>query len=309
MKKLFLVFVLFTFFGSLSYGDTGEQEEIDFLLFFPNSSNRFVNERQAMLQLDNLAKYLMTRNLLPGQINVYGYAAAAVNEIDSVDLSRDRAFYVISELQKRGISKNLFSDPVGHGSVDLWGRNTNEEDRIPNRRVRVLLDGNVLTPETLVAADPVIETPVADTAAEVINQKKAKKEAEKNSPWRYLLAAIPFLITAAIFYFTSNSRKVLAARVAEFQKAVMEAPVVAEPPVVAAAPVISYTTVNLDEEIRFRAYELYQQRNDQNGDADGDWYSAVCDISARYEALGCQVYTEDGHWWARRAVEAGMFLP
>ena len=41
-----------------------------------------------------------------------------------------------------------------------------------------------------------------------------------------------------------------------------------------------------DEEIRHYAYELYEQRNNQIGDAVGDWYKSIHDLTARYEAQG-----------------------
>jgi hypothetical protein len=58
--------------------------------------------------------------------------------------------------------------------------------------------------------------------------------------------------------------------------------------------------VNLEEEIRRRAYELYERRNGQDEDAAGDWHRAADETSDRYAAAGYLVYTEDGCWWARR---------
>lgn len=139
MKKLFLTIVFVACFGFPAFGNDGEQE-VDFLLFMPDSSNRFVNQDEEMIHLDNIARYLKSRNLRPGQIHVHGYAAAAKNDIDPVDLSLERARFVISELQRRGVPGNLFSEPTAHGDVDLWGGNLDEEDRTPNRRVRIMLD-------------------------------------------------------------------------------------------------------------------------------------------------------------------------
>ena len=44
--------------------------------------------------------------------------------------------------------------------------------------------------------------------------------------------------------------------------------------------------VNLDEEIRRRAYELYLQRNGSNGDPVGDWFVAEREVRARHAAAG-----------------------
>ena len=140
MKKLYLKMVLIVFCGLSVFAHSGELEELGFLLFAPNSSDRFMNETQARFQLDNMARYLKERDLVPGQIHIHGYAAAAKNDIEPLDLSRARALFVINELQKRGILKDFFAAPVAYGEVDLWGSNKTEEERNPNRRVIILLD-------------------------------------------------------------------------------------------------------------------------------------------------------------------------
>ena len=306
MKKRFLVAVLFVCIGFLVSGDTEEQEEIDYLLFLPNSSSLFVDEEDAKVQLDNLAKYLTDRELIPGQINVYGYAAHALNDIEPVSLSRDRALWVISELQKRGVPRNLFSDPVGHGSVDLWGSNDDEEGRSPNRRVRVVLDGTVITPQILKDAEPEIiiardETPVRQESAIIIEESKFK------FPWWILL--LPLL---ALLFLLLKKRKKADNKTPKPEKAPEQikkpapAPVPAPAPAVAKESVtpiaVSTFTVNLEEEIRFRAYELYLRRNGQSENAYDDWCRAVFEISAKYEADGYQVYRENENWWARKSV-------
>ena len=302
MKKMYLIIALLAFLGFAAFGDTDEQEEIDFLLFFPNSSDRFVNENQAMIQLDNLAKYLTGRNLASGQIYVYGYAAAALNNIEPVNLSRDRALFVINELQKRGVPKDLFSDPVGHGSVDLWGSNINEEGRSPNRRVRILLDGNLLTPQIVKAADTEIKISSNDEAARNINIP-AKPRAD--FPWKYLLLLLVLAIILAIILFASKKRKSSAGNTALEQPLISPLITAAAPPAAVPVTVVPVAAgeiiVNLEEEIRLRAYHLYEQRNGQNGNADGDWYIAVPEICAKYEADGYQTYPEAGSWWARKS--------
>jgi len=43
---------------------------------------------------------------------------------------------------------------------------------------------------------------------------------------------------------------------------------------------------NLDEEIRFRAYELYLQRNGSGGDPNSDWFVAEREVRARHATAG-----------------------
>ena len=308
MKQWCLAFVFFVFIGFLVFGETEKQEEIDFLLFLPNSSSLFVNEEQAMVQLDNLAKYLTDNELIPGQVYVYGYAAFAMNDIEPVNLSRDRAFLVINELKKRGVPHHLFSDPVGHGSVDLWGSNTDEEGRSPNRRVRVMLGDKVLTPQTLLAAEPEIEIAIIDIDEAVeapIRQESAVPESKTKFPWWILL--LPLL---CIPFFLLKNRKKADHKTPKPEKAPekIKEPTPAPVPAPAAVPanesvtpiVTSTFTVNLEEEIRFRAYELYLRRNGQSEDHYEDWCRAVFEISAKYEADGYQVYRENENWWARK---------
>ena len=297
MKKRCLVSILFVFIGFWAFGDPEEQEEIDYLLFLPDSSSLFVNEEQAMVQLDNLAKYLMGRNLIPGQIYVYGYAAFAVNDIEPVNLSRDRALLVINELQKRGVSQNMFSAPVGLGSVDLWGSNTDEEGRSPNRRVRVVLDDKVLTPETLKTAEPVIKISSIDNVEDVgapITQESTTAGSKSKFPWWFLLL-LPLL---GLIFFLLKKKKSAGGETAEPKK-------VEEPASEPVKPIVTSTfTVNLEEEIRFRAYELYLRRNGQSENVYEDWCRAVFEISAKYEADGYQVFSENENWWARKVIHS-----
>ena len=282
MKNICIIFIFFAFFGFLTFGETGEQEEIDFLLFLPNSGSQFVNEEQAMIHLDNVAKYLMGKNPGPGQILVGGYAAIAANDIDSMDLSMKRALFVINELQKRGVSEILFAEPAAFGEVDLWGNNLSENERSPNRRVRIILDGHVLTSDTMKTFDSKADASGIDKYEETVNEEKTDGYTS-GFPWILLFLLIPLI--AAILFFALKSRK---------NKPMTDN----ELPAASAAN--SYTVVNLEEEIRFRAYELYLERGGQNGDAYGDWCKAVLEICARYVAVGYEVYTEDNNWWARR---------
>jgi len=211
MKKLYLIMIFLAFFGFSAFCDSGEQEEIGFLLFSPNRSDRFANENQAKNQLDDLAKNLREKTLVPGQILVYGYSAVAANRINSADLSRDRALFVKNELQKRGVSGNLFSDPVGHGEVDTWGRNTSEAARRPNRRVRVLLD--VIVPPAPPA--PIIASPVPDKVPDkviTVNEKAAAPavlatDSSSKFPWKILFLLLGIALLAAIIFLSSKAKK------------------------------------------------------------------------------------------------------
>ena len=281
MKKISMIFLFFACI-CLTFGNTGEEEEIDFLLFLPNSGSRFANEEQAMIHLDNVAGFLMNRNLSPGQILVGGYAAVASNNIDSMDLSMERALFVINELKKRGVPEMLFAEPVAFGEVDLWGSNLDENERSPNRRVRIMLDGRVLTSDTMAAFDSKIDALDIDKYEEPAREEDKTDVLTSGFPWMPLLLLIP--IIAAILFFALKNRK-------NEPMPDNELP---------AAFVASYTVVNLEEEIRFRAYELYVERSGQNGDAYGDWCKAVFEICARYKTVGYETYTEDKNWWARK---------
>ena len=306
MKKLCLMSLFLVLIVFLVFGQAEDREEIDYLLFLPNSSNLFVNEEQAKVQLDNLAEYLKETELIPGRLWVYGYAAAAVNDIDPMDLSRARALWVVNELQKRGVPYLLFADAVGHGSVDLWGSNEDEDDRIPNRRVRVVLDGNIVTPETLKDSEPEIIIPIIDDEEPFSYEEKTEEKTEKSGsefPWLLLLLLLILALIAALICFLPKRKKSPAVKT---PKPVRVEPVKAEPvktePVKtapAASPVIiTKRTLNLNEEICLRAYELYLERGSQNGYADDDWHKAVTEVCARYESAGYRTYFEGEYWWA-----------
>jgi len=317
MKKLSLVSFFILFIILFAFSEPENQKEIDYLLFLPNSGSLFVDETQAAIQLDNLAKYLLDKDLTSGQIYVFGYTAFAANDMDSVDLSRERALFVINELQRRGVSRNLFSEPVGRGSVDLWGGNTNEEDRSPNRRVRVVLEGNIVTPEAIEVSEPEIVISSVDEKEPVRQETMTKKPGAKFPLWLFIL--LFFLTQIAVLIFVLSMRKKSwAAKPAESVKTepVKAEPVKIEPPKAepvktesvkaelvkvepAAAPVIiTKTTVKLDEEIRQRAYELYLERGSQHGNMAGDWYSALSEVCAKYKSAGYRIDFEGEHWWA-----------
>ena len=154
------IFLIIFVFGCVSaFCQSQEQEEKGFILFEPNLSNELADKNQANI-LDKLANEIKSLNLSNAQIYIKGYAAFAQNDIDPVKLSKDRAAFIINELEKRGVSRSLFSEPVGYGSIDYWGDNSTEELQKPNRRVRVLWD------------DPVKQAKIENT----IPEKKAEEK-------------------------------------------------------------------------------------------------------------------------------------
>jgi len=215
MKRPCFVFIFFIFCCISIFCDNEEHEEIDFLLFMPNSGNQFVNEEQALVQLDNLAKYLLNKKPASGQIIIYGYAAYAPNDIEPVDLSRERAVFVINELRKRGVSKDLFSDPVGHGSVYLWGDNSGEDDRKPNRRVRILMGGESPTPITPEIVNAEIEKEISENIQEEalvvaivpvapVTPVDTREKSDFKFPW-WILLVLPVLLI--LFLLLKNKSK------------------------------------------------------------------------------------------------------
>ena len=259
MKRSCLVLIFVSLAGLLAFGNAGEQEEIDFLLFLPNSGNRFVNEDRAMIQLDNVADYLLAKNVSPGQIAVHGYAAAVVNDIDSVHLSKDRALYVINELQKRGLPGKLFAEPVAGGSVDLWA--TDEGDRSLNRRGSILVDGIILNPAAVQTINAGAKTPPMGNNGKVIWDDTATEKTGFRIPWRKIfLALIGLAMLAAIIFFA-----------------------------VGAVPPGKKTYILSEEEIRCHAYDLYEHHYDQNEDAVKDWHQSVEELTANYEDQGYRV--------------------
>ncbi|MCL2294196.1 MAG: DUF2934 domain-containing protein [Spirochaetes bacterium] len=266
MKKVYAILILFICGFSFAFGNSDVQiEEVDFLLFLPNSSNEFANSEQAHMQLNRIANHLMNRNLGIGQIFIHGYAAFAINEIDPVILSKERALFVKNQLQQRGVQANLFSEPVAIGIVDTWGDNTDEESRSPNRRVRIMIDGDYLTPAMIAETD---------SMRCYFHEEPASAF---RFPWFLLL---PLLLIPFIFFLLLKNKN--------------------NKPIASIAA--SKVFVDLEEEIRFRAYELYLQRHGQNGNAEWDWYTAVCEICPRYEADGYHTSIVNGRWQAAKTL-------
>jgi hypothetical protein len=263
MKKTFLA----AFFVLSGYWVFSETEEMDYLLFLPNSSSMFVNEVQAAIQLDDTAKYLRSRNLGPGQVLVYGYTADVANGVDSVGLSRDRALFVINELQKRGISRDVFAIPIGYGQVNHWGNNSSEKDRSLNRRVRIFIDDTILTPNIMRNGESLISSPV----------QYANEEARPNIPWWMLFLAL-LAATAAVLYLAFASRESQSNDIVPHKT----------PEPIPAAEKVKIKILERDE-ISNYAYGLYQQRYCQDGSDADDWDQSIRDLTDYYEARGYQV--------------------
>jgi hypothetical protein len=300
MKKLGFLIVLFTAISFYVFGDNGEQEEIDHLLFLPNSGNQFADETRARAQLDNAARYLKSKTLTEAQIHVYGYTADVANDIDSAGLSRERALHVMSELQRRGISSNYFAAPVGHGSVNLWGSNVTEEDRSLNRRVRILFEDVIITPEVAGEAQPEIaafEPVEADAIA--VEETAAAKETGSFNWWWLLLLLLPLLI---LFWIKRKNKKTkpsaharqpdAAPKVETSSPSRPELPaspserrdlLPAELPAEGGEPKYYRLT---EEEIRNLSYKLFEERNHQHGSDETDWYNAIGQLFVKYEAQG-----------------------
>ena len=317
MKKKHLLVIALIFAGFMLWAQGTDQaqssdwEEIDFLLFMPDSGSMFVNDEEAAAHLDSLAVYIRGRNPSPAQIHVYGYTAQVINDIDDDELSLQRARHVMGELQRRGLGASLFAEPRGFGAVDTWGSNDDEEGKSPNRRVRILLDGEVLSPQVLAAPPPPPQpalVPASPPPAAPQASPRTEPDTERSFPWWILLI---LAILGALLFFALKGRKkplpqaaekeaiVVPEAAAEILPAAM-VPVAAEPPLAVPPLAITYTTVTLDEEIRFRAYERYLERYGQSEDHVTDWFLAIEDVSGRYIERGYEIYSVDNSWWARR---------
>jgi len=236
MKKMCLVFVFLFIISFLAFGQTEEQEEIDYLLFSPNSSSSFVDEEQASVQLDKMANYLIGREIADGQIIVYGYAAVVPNDIEPLALSKNRALFVLNELQRRGVPRSLFSEPIGNGEVNLWGSNETEENRSPNRRARVVLGKNIIivqqsTGEVIESEIPAVvqeveETEIIISSVEIDETpavKKPQTSAPKSKfPWWIL---IPLILLLLLPFILSKLKKGKAEKPAKSERAEKPAPI------------------------------------------------------------------------------------
>ena len=183
-------------FSLIAFGQTQDQEEIGFLLFEPNLSDKFADEAQTIIYLDNLANELKRREITEGQIHVYGYVADYQNDIDPVQLSHDRALFIIGELEKKGLPSAQFSNRTDFDPVGLWGDNLTEDGRKPNRRVRVVIDPSMSivmaeSPEPLI---PVVNKQGLDEANNEISSGETSSSGF-GFPW---WLPIPIIVLAII---------------------------------------------------------------------------------------------------------------
>jgi hypothetical protein len=137
-------------------------------------------------------------------------------------------------------------------------------------------------PNVLTAAEP--EAAVHETAV--------VKSTSKFPWWILVLAAA----IAGIMYFLAKSRKKDAPAI----QPAAEKAIVA--PTIAAAPAVSEIVVDLEEEIRRRAYGLYELRYGQSEDRINDWHTARCEICAKYEADGYSTALTHGRWEAYKTI-------
>jgi hypothetical protein len=300
-KKLCLLIVFFLLFGLIANSDPqDDKEEVDYLLFQPNMGNRFVDERQASVQLDNLARFLLGKNLAAGQIYVYGYSADVPNDIDPDTLSFDRAIFIVNELIKRGVTQNLFSPPVAYGVTSNWNDNSIRDSLSPNRRVRILLLGEtqvIITPELAeIEIEPEI---IIATYPDEIDTGDTDDKPKNGFPFFILLfLLIPLLLLLLLALMRKKKQEkpkpaktVKPKPVAKPEPAAEPKPAMMPPPPgpgrrPKSAKLIAAETesgLDLEELIRRRAYQHYAERGYAHGCHDTDWYVAEEEILAWYE--------------------------
>ena len=289
-KRLILLLICFVLCGFFAFGqdaneETESEEEVGFLLFSPNSSSEFANPALASRQLNNLARFLRNRNLSPGQVHVYGYAADFQNEIEPEHLSHERAVFIITELQGRGVNGELFSEPVAYGAVQTWDDRSIEDAISPNRRVRIVLGGENPTYITMEIVDQEIE------AATIITFHEEEQNDGSGFPWWLLL-----LLLLPLLLLLLRKKKP-----GDSKPKPKPAPKPVPAPAAAAAPTVATHTsdgreksaalmaaetesgMDLTDLIRRRAYQLFEGRGYQHGCHDEDWYNAERDILEWYE--------------------------
>jgi hypothetical protein len=117
-----------------------------------------------------------------------------------------------------------------------------------------------------------------------------KEEISSRFPWWLLLLAL----LAALLFLAFKRKK-------------QPANELQEPPVQKAAePKAVPVKIRIleEEEIHRYSYALYERRYGLNGDAVGDWYQAVNELTAYYEAQGYQVML---YWEIKKMVIASIF--
>jgi hypothetical protein len=180
MKKLCFS-ILFFLQGFLMFS---EQIDYGYILFQPNQSEFYVEPERVSRQLDELAEELKQLVLNDGQIHVSGYTAMVENDIDDITLSEARARKIIGELQGRGIPPSLFAQPLAKGSTFVWGANTSESERGPNRRVTLFVDK--MDPPQVIVEEPPSDEPVS------------------SFPWWMLIVLLIIIVIAGVIWLIAK---------------------------------------------------------------------------------------------------------
>ena len=259
-----------------------------------------------MSQLDSLAENLKAMDLAAGQIHVVGYSAVAANSIEPVRFSLERAIHVINELKNRGVPGNLFSEPKGLGEANLWGNNTSQATRSPNRRVRVLLDVIIpaaVTEATDVAEAVTFESQVPETpkeagaaiqAATTVSDSvtPAQADSRKKFSWLCLLLLL-LLILAIIFliiFLLSKRRKKSAGVTASPSVLAVEEPAPPEPSVEAEAVIANDSAIDALNTKRSKYMELEKSIREIISAVPGGDYIDLHTIVSRLLQLHDEIY-------------------
>jgi len=210
-----------------------------------------------------------------------------------------------------------FSEPENPEEIDYLLFLPDESRQFVNEAEAMIKE-----PEPIKESEHEIVISSADDR-EPVNQEAAAEKSGAKFPLLFLFPLLLLVLIAALVYLLSRRKKSPSAKPAVpvktkpvkikpvkvkpvKTKPVKVAPVKAEPvktaPVksapTAAAAIVPKTTVILDEEIRRRAYELFQEHGSQHGNMARDWYDALNDVCAKYKSAGYRIYFEGDHWWA-----------
>jgi len=117
-------------------------------------------------------------------------------------------------------------------------------------------------------------------------------------PW-WIVPVLAFLLIFFLFLLLLKERSRKTEHKDEIKKAQPKDTEIDIEPAVEEA--VTTWTVNLDNEIRARAYELSRQHNGLGDYREQDWNNAVREISALYTACGHSVFNDGECWWASRS--------
>jgi hypothetical protein len=115
-------------------------------------------------------------------------------------------------------------------------------------------------------------------------------------PW-YILIPYLFIPLVPILFFTrrrhENEKDVIIEGRGEIQPSAED---VKEDILASISEETGVIVVDLDDEIRQRAQELYEQRGGHDGNSYEDWYKAYPEIRAKYEAQGYSTQLDPETW-------------